>query len=114
MGTNNSLVARVLAVPFAKRTKHYQGMPPELTGGVDLRREMAAASVLVIKHKHDGIFLFRYTTDGRCVGDTWHQSLEDAKEQAEMEFSEHVSEWKVVPLEVDPVAFALTQIEDET
>ena len=114
MRNHSCLVARVLAVPFVNRTKHYLGMPPELTGGIDHRREMPIASVLIIEEKQDGIFLFRYTTDRQFVGDTWHQSLDDAKDQAEWEFSGHLSDWSVVPPDVDdPVSFALKQISED-
>jgi hypothetical protein len=64
---------------------------------------MGPASVLLIEQKPDGIFLFRFSADGCCVGDTWHMSIEDAKEQAKFEFSDLISEWRPVPPEVDDV-----------
>jgi hypothetical protein len=91
-----------------KKTRHYIGLPPQSTDGKDLRRELEPASVLVIEQEEDGIFLLRLTSDGRTVGDTWHRSIDEAKEQATYEFDGLVSEWKRVPSEVgDIVRFAL-------
>ncbi|MDL2274950.1 hypothetical protein LJC22_02345 [Desulfosarcina sp. OttesenSCG-928-G10] len=41
-----------------------------------------------------GFFLLRFNTDGDFVGDTWHETLEDAKEQAAFEFEIKVEDWK--------------------
>lgn len=66
--------------------KHYEGLPPELTGGRDSRTELGPTVFLVIDEKQDGVFLFRYDRKGKgkCVGDTWQMSVEDAKRQAAM------------------------------
>ena len=90
------------------RVKHFKGMPPELTGGIDNREEFPRPRVLLIEHKTDGVFLFRFTEDGRPCGDTWHMSVDDAKSQALYEYGNSVSEWEEVPSHVgDPIAFAL-------
>jgi hypothetical protein len=46
-----------------------------------------------IEETTEGFFLYRLDLSGQCISDTWHQSLEEAKEQAKFEFliSEH--EW---------------------
>jgi len=93
-----------------KQAKHYRGLPPEVTGGKDDRVEMPSPSVLIIQEKPDGIFLNRFVATGEHAGDTWHRSLEEAKEQAALEFAGHISEWKEVPPEIDdPIPFALRQ-----
>jgi len=59
---------------------------------------------LVIEQDDPGFLLFRYTTDGSFAGDTWHETVDHAKEQANFEFGNAVSEWSSVPDDVaDPV-----------
>lgn len=36
--------------------------------------------------RDEGHFLYRYARDGEFAGDTWHQSLEEAKGQANWEY----------------------------
>jgi len=87
--------------------KQMRGLPPMLTGGRDTREALAAAAILVIRQKSDGFFLHRYSTDGEPGGDTWHQSLDAAQQQANYEFCGHFAGWAGVPKEVsDPVQFA--------
>jgi hypothetical protein len=100
------LVARVTGNSDEPVVKHLSGWPPELTGGEDKREEMGLAALLLIENKPDGIFLFRFDCDAQCVGDTWHPTVEDAKRQADFEFGNHLSAWRVVPAEVqDAFAF---------
>lgn len=102
------LIALVNKVDEPVATRQFRGLPPELTGGVDYREALPWPRVLVIEKKPDGIFLYRFTEDGACVGDTWHMSLEDAEAQAESEYDTHLSEWKEVPdSSDDPVSYAL-------
>jgi hypothetical protein len=62
---------------------------------------------LLVEHRPDGIFLFRYTAEGEYAGDTWHQSHEEAIGQARFEYGDLVGDWLPVPPEVrDVVAFA--------
>jgi len=92
------------------RTKHYWGLPPVLTDGEDSRQALGAARVLVIEHHSDGVFLNRYDIDGQPVGDTWHASVDDAREQAEFEYGSTKLGWVEVPPAVtDIVAFVLNR-----
>jgi hypothetical protein len=92
------------------RVKHYRGLPPELTEGRDERAKLPWPHVLVIEEKPDGFFLFRLVADGSVAGDTWHMSLDDAKQQAEYEYGEGLGEWKHIPEDVaDIVDFAIAQ-----
>ena len=89
-------------------TRQFRGLPPDFTQGVDHREALPWPRVLVIEKKPDGIFLFRLTEDGTCVGDTWHMSPEEAQAQAEAEYGTHLSGWKDVPEAVDdPLTYAL-------
>lgn len=56
---------------------------------------MQIASLVEIRVVSDGVFLLRYSDDGRFVGDTWHMSVEDAKDQAAFEFGASLGAWNV-------------------
>ena len=65
-------IAELRNVP---NVRHYAGLPPELTEGEDIRKELPSAVLAIIEEAPDGIFLKRYDRQGRCVGDTWHMML---------------------------------------
>ncbi|HEX8729560.1 MAG TPA: hypothetical protein VF739_13100, partial [Ktedonobacterales bacterium] len=54
------------------RTKHYIGLPVELTDGIDTRELMPIARILVIIEDYGSIYLHRFAADGTFAGDTWH------------------------------------------
>lgn len=102
------MTAKIIGHLAEPQVKHYHGLPPDLTGGHDLREKMEAPVLVIIEEKSDGVFLFRFTADGQVVGDTWHMTVEEAKQQADFEFPGLLSDWKSVPAEVeDVVTFAL-------
>lgn len=75
----------------------FVGLPPQLTGGQDSREELQAPIALLIEERSDGVFLVRLTSKGEFAGDTWHLSLEDAKEQALNEFGAGEQDWRQLP-----------------
>jgi hypothetical protein len=77
------------------KTRHFVGLPPELTGGKDTRQQMATAYFLTIEEEADQTFLYRFAKDGVCVGDTWHRNVGEAKEQALYEYGDAVGQWIV-------------------
>ena len=84
-------------------------MPPSLTGGIDTRQELSAPIFLVIEQKPDGVFLVRFGVGGVFAGDTWHMTVDDAKQQASCEYGDSVGDWKDVPSDVsDVVAYGLS------
>jgi hypothetical protein len=90
------------------KVRQYKGLPPELTGGVDDRETLAWPRVLIIEAKPDGVFLFRFSEDSTCVGDTWHLTIEDAQHQAEAEYGKHLTQWQDIPQSIDdPVSYAI-------
>jgi len=93
----------VLSRNVVGNTRHYMGMPPILTGGIDYRQDLGPARFLVIEEKPDGIFLYRYGSGGEFAGDTWHQSMDDAKHQVAFEYGDSVGDWREVPLEISDV-----------
>ena len=105
------LFARITIGSLPSRTKHYRGLPPDLTGGKDTRQELGQALFLTIEQKPDGVFLYRFDAQGDCVGDTWHETLADAKHQASYEFGDLVQSWEDVPQDVhDIVTFCLSRV----
>jgi len=60
--------------------------------------------LLVISTENDGIFLVRYAPDGEFAGDTWHQTIDEAKRQATFEYGELVGPWTAIPSDVQDIA----------
>jgi len=103
-------VALIQPTDLHPPTRHYRGLPPELSGGVDTRQEMPWPRVLLIRQVKRAFFLDRYTAEGEPAGDTWHQDLEEAKDQAEYEYNGALGEWRLVPEEISndqAIEFAL-------
>ena len=64
--------------------------------------------LLIEKDKYDtgGVFLHHHENGG-AVWDTWHQTIDDAKEQATFEFGLAGEAWLEVPETIiDPIGFA--------
>ena len=57
--------------------------------------------VLMIAGPEPGAMLFRYTAHGELAGDTWHPSVDDAREHAIYDYSDALGEWIDVPGEVE-------------
>jgi hypothetical protein len=102
------LGARVVRATGA--TKHYQGLPPELTPGRDTRIQLPTADMVILVFEDEtpgDCYLYRYTRDGKSVGDTWHPSAAEAREQASFEFE--ITAWREVPTDVvNAVSFILS------
>lgn len=89
----------------------FQGLPEALSGRKDSRRELPHAQILLIEEREDGIYLYRFTADGRFGGDTWHVDIEDAKHQANSEYGRAVGEWYTVPPQAeDSLEYARSQL----
>jgi hypothetical protein len=44
----------------------------------------------------DGFYLLRLDSEGQCLADTWHQSLDEAKAQAAFEYEITDADWSLV------------------
>jgi hypothetical protein len=72
---------------------------------------MPDPDLLIIEERPDGIFLFGYTASGEFAGDTWHQTIDDAKAQATFWYGPDIH-WSPIPAdETDALAFAIRSIE---
>ncbi len=109
------MTARIVAClsdGLARPGRQFAGPPPALTDGVDLRNRLPHPKVLLIIQRPDGVFLERFSEKGSFGGDTWHQTVDEAKQQATAEYGSSVGEWREVPPEVvDPVPFGLSECE---
>ena len=103
-------VTKLLHVAEPSTVRHYLGMPPLDRGADDNRTQMPPARFLLIEQNTDGTFLIRHSQTGEFCGDTWHESIEDAKNQAEYEFGSAVQRWIAIPDgEADWLDFAARQ-----
>lgn len=80
--------------------KHYGGLPASLGSG-EPQVSLPLPDFLVIEETKEGFYLFRYTKAGDFGGDTWHQSLQDAKDQATFEFKDSLTNWREVPSHIE-------------
>ena len=64
--------------------------------------------LLVADDADPGAMLFRYTVHGEFGGDTWHESVDDAREHAIYDYSDALGDWVDVPVDVeDAHAYAI-------
>jgi len=54
------------------------------------------AALAIVGGSHSGYFLLYLDGEGDSVADTWHETIEDALEQAEFEYEGITAKW-VVP-----------------
>lgn len=108
MNSSARIVAKLIHTPSDSKVRHFIGAPPELTGGTDTRWEMPPPAVLLIEPSESGVLLIRYADDGRFAGDTWHATVDEAKEQAAYEFGQTISAWQDLPADVNDVVGFMT------
>jgi hypothetical protein len=83
------------------RTRHAIGLPD---GPQELMR---LPQILVVEAQPDEAMLFRYTAGGADCGDTWHLTVDDAKEQAAWEYEGVLGVWTAAPPTCSQLADAL-------
>lgn len=105
------LFAKFESPPTSTVVKHFVGLPPELNEGKDDRVELPSPAFLLIEECVDGVYLFRHDAQGQFGGDTWHQSVQDARDQATFEYPGTVIDWREVPSDIeDAVQFGVAQL----
>lgn len=114
--TSQSWYARIGDPPSKRKVRHSVGFPRELGGGGALaegagRLPWPAVVVLEQHARTRHCTLFRFSAKGEFAGDTWHLTLDDAREQAEYEFGSALGRWNAIPEGVpDPQAYARDQV----
>lgn len=58
---------------------------------------LGRVSYLVIRYTKEGWFLVARNDNNEDVGDTWHQSLDDAMHQAEVQYDVDRDSWFEIP-----------------
>jgi hypothetical protein len=61
--------------------------------GEDLVSDAEAPSHVEIRAVSGSFYLMRMSREGKCIYDTWHLTLAEAKAQAELEFAIEDREW---------------------
>lgn len=75
------------------KTTHLHGVPS--AGTIELTKVPDPRVVEVVEQ--DGAFyLLRLDDEGRCIADTWHESIDGAKAQARFEFGIEEGDWKQI------------------
>ena len=69
---------------------------PSTFGRGDPPRALPAPNVLLIIPDEDGVLLLRDECDGAFGGDTWHVRVDDAFEQAQIEYGVRPERWREV------------------
>jgi len=111
MNKSTRMIAQLPHTPFTTKVKHFHGLPPKVTGQQDERRLLPPPAFLLLEQRTEGVFLFRYGSQGQCVGDTWHMSVQDAMDQAAFEYPDTALDWQDIPAEVaDAVHFGIQRI----
>jgi hypothetical protein len=91
---------------------HRTGLPTEPSHS----DRVLPSAALVILHQAEapdkGFFLFRYSGAGDDAGDTWHQSVDDAKHQTDFEFG--TLTWEPVEEKTPDRAFAIAKLAQRT
>ena len=113
--TNIRLYAAIHARVLHPRTSHVVGSLSEAIDRPEAAQPLPSPDILVIEKESEGnVFLYRLTRSGEAGGDTWHPSVEEAKEQAEYEYGATLDEWRDVPTtQADARAFAVRLITEQ-
>jgi hypothetical protein len=84
-----NLKAKVKQITGA--TKHFHGKIEDgkLIGG----SEFPPPDYIEIEEANEGFYLLYFDSVGNCMTDTWHKTLDDAKEQARVEFEIQEEDW---------------------
>jgi hypothetical protein len=87
------LIARVLPIVGRKQAVHsWQNTDSS-------KLAMPFPDVLLLVSDGNRAMIYRYKQDGTFCGDTWHESIEDAKQQAIFEYQGALQAWSLVPTE---------------
>ena len=87
-----------MMVTLSAKVQHLTGATKHTVGvlsanGPKPMLELKKAVTVEITANEEGVFLFRFDRDGTFCGDTWHQSVVDAKKQAKAEFNILETDW---------------------
>ncbi len=82
---------RAIVTEVTGRTTHLRGV--RVFGELEVV-VVADANTIEITVQDGAVYLLRFDRDGACIADTWHETVEAAKEQAKLEFAVDDSDWQ--------------------
>lgn len=103
IGTRSYQGALVLPTNHPPLVAHMLGTPPDLQEELIAPQLLPWPQVLVLRERPDGVFLERWTATGDYAGDTWHETLDQAYQQAHYEYGDLLGSWQAVPPDVKDV-----------
>lgn len=80
--------------------RHFAGAPLETGLGDGGQQRLRWPRLALIVEREDGYYLERLLADGTVVGDTSHEDVQEAREQAEWEYGKLLGAWLDVPEEL--------------
>ena len=91
------LVASVAIHDDHSPSRHFSG--PPLEAGIEgaQQKRMPWPRLVLVAERGDDVYLERLLADSTVVGDTAHDSIEEAKEQAAWEYGGFLGPWRPVP-----------------
>ena len=75
-----------------KKTEHYRSAVDN-NGQIEKQEQIPTPYYLEILEEEDGFFLYHFDSENTCIADSWHENLEEAKNQAMFEFGILKSQW---------------------
>ncbi|HEY3803303.1 MAG TPA: hypothetical protein VGL61_11880 [Kofleriaceae bacterium] len=76
------------------KTTHSRGTI--VNGKVVAGEPLPSPAYVTIESADGAFYLLYFDADGRCMTDTWHQTLDAAKRQAQFEFEIADGDWEAV------------------
>jgi hypothetical protein len=73
------------------KTTHLQGVPTP--GAIEIA-ELPDPIVVEVVEQEGAFYLLRLDGGGQCIADTWHETAEAAKAQANFEYGVEEGDWK--------------------
>jgi hypothetical protein len=49
-----------------------------------------------ISQESSGIYLYHFDKGGNCIADTWHMTIDEAKDQANFDFGILAGDWREI------------------
>jgi hypothetical protein len=87
--------ARVLLYTTIDARHHPTGATQHIVDGIVVG---PAAALAICRYEDEpGVYLFGCTSDWQVVTDTWHETVEDARDQAEFEYTGVSDTWSSAP-----------------
>lgn len=77
--------AALKPLPEGMESGQSVGVPDEIAG-LGWHAPLPLPDVLMIVRNRDAFYLLRFLSSGDEVGDTWHQTIDEARRQADLEY----------------------------